>query len=351
MTQTVPATAVLGAGKTGLSIGYRVLNLDGTEYSAWTTAGVAETSVAGTYRASVVVPDTGGYIVWGESGTDYAEATVESAAVPVTLASTQPAVTFGQVKILANVANQGALHVHNSNAMGYGQYNFGARYGLHNYGMAYGEMNLGMVYGQYNEGVQYGQVNVGSIARVLGVDQVGVRAAVGLATANLDTQLAAVAKTADVDAAVALLLNGLAGTTVQVVTTVSGGTVMLYAADTWRFTVASDQLDLADYETLALIVKRHERQADSQALLYLRSDTGLVRIGGAAPVSAGNGALTKTSSSFTAVVHVAETQGVTPGGGYTWWLKGIDTTPAPDEAMTLAKGSFVVLPAGLQAVV
>ncbi len=197
MTQTVPATAVLGAGKTGLSIGYRVLDLDGTEYSAWTTAGVAETSVAGTYRAAggVVVPDSGGYIVWGESGTDYAEATVESAAVPVTLASTQPAVTFGQVKIVADVASQGALHVVNSNAMGYGQYNFGERYGLHNHGTAYGEMNFGMVHGQYNEGVQYGQVNVGSTARVLGVDQVGVRAAVGLAAANLDTQLAAVAKT------------------------------------------------------------------------------------------------------------------------------------------------------------
>jgi len=31
MTQTVPATAQLGPGKTGLAIGLRVLNLDGTE--------------------------------------------------------------------------------------------------------------------------------------------------------------------------------------------------------------------------------------------------------------------------------------------------------------------------------
>jgi len=48
MTQTVPATCVLGPGKTGLTIGYRVLNLDGTEYSAFSTTGVAETSTAGT---------------------------------------------------------------------------------------------------------------------------------------------------------------------------------------------------------------------------------------------------------------------------------------------------------------
>ena len=86
MTQTVPATAQLGPGKTGLAIGYRVLNLDGTTYSAFSTTGVAETSTAGTYRKTggVVCPAAGGYIVWGVSGTDYAEATVESTAVNVT---------------------------------------------------------------------------------------------------------------------------------------------------------------------------------------------------------------------------------------------------------------------------
>jgi len=86
MTQTVPATAVLGPGKTGLTIGLRVLNLDGTTYSAFATTDVAETSTAGTYRkaSGAVVPDAGGYIVWGVSGTDYAEATVDSTAVNVT---------------------------------------------------------------------------------------------------------------------------------------------------------------------------------------------------------------------------------------------------------------------------
>lgn len=86
MTQTVPATCVLGPGKTGLTIGYRVLNLDGTEYSAFSTTGVAETSTAGTYRVAggVVAPLAGGYIVWGEAATDYAEATVDSTAVNVT---------------------------------------------------------------------------------------------------------------------------------------------------------------------------------------------------------------------------------------------------------------------------
>ena len=72
MTQTVPATAVLGPGATGLTIGLRVLNLDGTTYAAFSTTGVAETSTAGTYRKAggVVAPLAGGYIVWGTAGTD-----------------------------------------------------------------------------------------------------------------------------------------------------------------------------------------------------------------------------------------------------------------------------------------
>jgi hypothetical protein len=82
MTQTVPATCVLGPGKTGLTIGLRVLNLDGTTYSAFSTTGVAETSTAGTYRKAdgVEAPDAGGYVVWGVNGTDYAEAPIPPAA-------------------------------------------------------------------------------------------------------------------------------------------------------------------------------------------------------------------------------------------------------------------------------
>lgn len=80
MTQTVPATAQLGPGKTGLAIGLRVLNLDGTTYSAFSTTGVSETSTAGTYRVAggVVAPNAGGYIVWGTAVLDLAEATVDS---------------------------------------------------------------------------------------------------------------------------------------------------------------------------------------------------------------------------------------------------------------------------------
>mgnify|MGYP001018508027 CR=1 FL=1 len=308
--------------------------------------------------------------------------------VPAALHPTQGAVTFGQVKILANVSGQGALHVVNSNASGRGQYNFGGDTGLYNYGISQGQFNYGL-YGQYNYGsdaglrnqaTSKGQHNVGTTP-VSGVDAAGTRAALGMAAANLDEQLEAIgvdpqdvadamllaptppataaagsvqAKLGDgVDALEAALLAGLSGATVTVVSSVDGGLVLVYAADTWRFTVSSDALEalgLADYEVLGLVVKRDARQTDSQALLYLRTDTGLARIDGAAPASAANGAVTAGSGSFSGVVHVAETVGVTPGE-YSWWLKGIDTTPTPDEAATLATGRFLVMPAGLQAVV
>ncbi len=95
MTQTVPATAQLGPGKTGLAIGLRVLNLDGTTYSAFSTTGVAETSVLGTYRkaSGVVCPNVGGYIVWGTAVLDLAEATVESDVINSVLGTVSANVT------------------------------------------------------------------------------------------------------------------------------------------------------------------------------------------------------------------------------------------------------------------
>ena len=182
MTQTVPATCVLGPGKTGLTIGYRVLNLDGTEYSAFSTSGVAETAIAGTYRVAggVEAPLAGGYVVWGTELLDYAEATVESASanvtmqagvavaaadangnVPVVLYPTQGAVTFGQVKILADVDGEGALHVVNSHANGYGQRNQGGYTGQYNNGNHAGQTNTGNYAGQTNYG---GAASVGGAA-------------------------------------------------------------------------------------------------------------------------------------------------------------------------------------------
>ena len=73
----VPAECQLGATRTGLDIGYRILNLDRTEYSAFTTANVIETAISGTYRVinGASVPTDGFYIVFGTLSVDIVETT------------------------------------------------------------------------------------------------------------------------------------------------------------------------------------------------------------------------------------------------------------------------------------
>ena len=106
----------------------------------------------------------------------------------VTLAATQGAVTFGQVKITTNVSGQGALDVRNSNANGHGVYADGGNFGLRTQGGNGGQGNYGTYYGQANSGAT-GVYNYGSTAAVEGVDPAGIRAALGMAAADLDDQL------------------------------------------------------------------------------------------------------------------------------------------------------------------
>lgn len=141
--------------------------------------------------------------------------------VPVVLYGTQPAVTFGQVKIAANVSGQGALDVRNSNANGHGLYADGGNFGLRTQGGNGGQGNFGTYYGQVNSGAT-GAYNYGSTADVDGVDEAGIRAALGMAAADLDTQLAAIGIDGQ-DVADALLLapSGVA----------AAGSAMDYLAD------------------------------------------------------------------------------------------------------------------------
>lgn len=60
----------------------------------------------------------------------------------VKLHGTQGAVTFGQVKITASVANEGALHITNAGA---------DSVGLHAQGAGYGQQNIGAYAGAYNK--------------------------------------------------------------------------------------------------------------------------------------------------------------------------------------------------------
>lgn len=81
MAQIIPLVAQLGSANTGLNLGYTVLNLDRTVYAAFSVTGVGESNVPGTYYVSggVTLPDAGGYIVVGESGSDMVEVAVDAA--------------------------------------------------------------------------------------------------------------------------------------------------------------------------------------------------------------------------------------------------------------------------------
>ena len=62
MTINVPLT--IDANVTGWTLGYTVLNVDRSEYAAFTTTGMAEVGSTGEYTVSggVTMPDAGGYI-------------------------------------------------------------------------------------------------------------------------------------------------------------------------------------------------------------------------------------------------------------------------------------------------
>lgn len=156
-----------------------------------------------------------------------------------------------------------------------------------------------------------------------------------------DAQLATAASITSLAATLATITAALNTATITVIAAVSGTAITVYRNDTWGFTITLTGATLTTYEAVALIVKKSESQADSAALLYVRSDTGLVTIGGATPASSSDGTLSVDSATqFTVTVALTATD-VTPGR-YTWALKAFDQTPTPDEGYTLATGVFTI---------
>ena len=95
----------------------------------------------------------------------------------VALAPTQGAVEFGQVKITADVAGEGALHIKNNNATGIGQKAAGGTIGILTMGTQSGLTNAGDIYGEINQGNTYGQFNYGLGASATGQRNYGALAA------------------------------------------------------------------------------------------------------------------------------------------------------------------------------
>jgi len=303
MTQTVPATAVLGPGMTGLTIGLRVLNLDGTEYAAFSTTSVAETSTAGTYRKAggVVAPLAGGYIVWGTALVDYAEATVESASANVTYwAGVAAGAMPAKVADLPAAAPTAAV--------------------------VRAEIDANSV---RLAAIQAKTDNLPSDP----ADQSTVEAAITAATSPLATAAALAVVDANVDA-VKLITDTLDVSAVTQVAASNAGHLTITAARTFNEPVTGLTIP-ATWVTALWTLKADASRADTAALVQLRETNpaaltdGLVRLNGAAvasPLTAASGALTVTQASGRIDIYLTDelTALLDDATGLGWDVKFID---------------------------
>lgn len=310
MPQTVPATCVLGPGKTGLTIGLRVLNLDGSTYAPFATTGVAETATAGTYRKAggVVAPLAGGYIVWGTSVLDLAEATVESAS--------------------ANVTMQQGVAVAAADANG----------------------NVPVIVKAWydtlvSEPDTAGLPDVGTIKNISDFVAQQVRDAMKLAPSGGAAEVGSVDKHLDdllsglaaVDANVdeiKLITDDLDVTAVTQVAASSAGHLTITAGLTFSEGVTGLTIP-ADWVAAVWTLKHSAGQADSAAVIQLRTENpaavedGLQRLNGVAvalPITAADGALTVTQASGRIDIWLSDelTLLLAKATGLGWDVKFID---------------------------
>lgn len=133
-------------------------------------------------------------------------------------------------------------------------------------------------------------------------------------------------------------LNRVGVETVTLRTPVSGTRLELWSGDTWSFTINLNGVDLTAYSVLVFAIKTGRGVTDANATLLVRTDDGLTRVAAAAPTSSANGVLTRTATSFSVTVSMAETKKiVAPGVPAVWGLKGLKDL-ATDEGDTLASG-------------
>lgn len=91
----VPARAQLPISYRGSRLGYRILNLDLSVFSSFTTKRVEETQPGmWVVNGGVEAPDAGGYIVWGLKGKDIVGATIQPQCLP------SPGITAGEAELI-----------------------------------------------------------------------------------------------------------------------------------------------------------------------------------------------------------------------------------------------------------
>jgi hypothetical protein len=308
-----------------------------------------------------------------------------TAASGVTLGATQGAITWGQQKIVANVAGEGALDIENTNATGIGTMNeapsagmFNKATGAYGSGLLNNSTNTGGV-GQKNYAggaSSHGILNVGTLKNVSGFDSAqaleATLAAIKGAGWNDETLVALMTAiegiSAGSGASVADILNALlasytvsgsvgeslgrldniqaktdlitTGTTITIASPVSGSTITAQRGDT--LSAALENIGaLTNHSKLYFTVKWDAADADTAALIQIEHTAGLLYINGAAAVTAANGTLTvddEATGDITIGLAAVEAAKL-PLGSYSY---DVQIVRSAGTVSTLTSGNFTV---------
>lgn len=289
------------------------------------------------YRQAGVSPAVGdacigsGAIRW--TGTDE-----EGPGAPVTLASEQPAITWGQQKISANVMGEGALHIENTALGGSGVYKSGTAYGEYTEG-ATGEYvvantGIGVRIDGVTDGVRVTGDTVGILADNMLSSQ-AVRDAMKLAPSTGAPSAGSV----DTHLDDLLVTLAAATTSLTVVSAVDGGTITIYRAVTLDATLAGLTIP-ADYDTVYWTVKTDADLPDTVSTIQVNSDDGLIYLNRAAPADSDLGSITVNQGAGTIGLYLSEeaTALLSRTSSLVYSLKAL----SPAGAMLLAVGVVVV---------
>jgi hypothetical protein len=335
--------------------------------------------------ASVVASEQADTALLSEVKTDTAAILADTGTDGVKIHTTQGAITWGQQKIVANVAGEGALDIENTNATGIGTMNEAPYAGMFN--KATGASGSGLLnnstnasgVGQrnYADGsMSYGIVNVGTFKNVSGFDSAqaleatltaikgagwndetlvalmtaieGISAGSGASVADiLNALLASYTVSGSVGESLGRLDNIQAktdlittGTTITIASPVSGSTITAQRGDT--LSAALENIGaLTNHSKLYFTVKWDAADADTAALIQIEHTAGLLYINGAAAVTAANGTLTvddEATGDITIGLAAVEAAKL-PLGSYSY---DVQIVRSAGTVSTLTSGNFTV---------
>lgn len=133
-------------------------------------------------------------------------------------------------------------------------------------------------------------------------------------------------------------------TEVNLLSIIVGDTITVNRHDSWEIPIPNLP-DLTGYTSILFSVKDNDATDDLRAQLFVRSDTGLITVGGEAADAAINGDVTIGTEAITVDVGISETAKA-KDGEYTWWIKGFNS--GDSTGLTIATGEFIIQTSGAQ---